>query len=111
MALIYPLPFYATQIINIFLKLRISANHDKGEGHSAKGEIHINGVVESKLYSKISWHNLAKIRIPNPSNIFEEISKFKHWIFLTTGQSSKVKIPCDKTYFKLIICYMNKDIG
>ena len=26
-----PLPFYATQIINIILNTRISTNHDKGE--------------------------------------------------------------------------------
>jgi hypothetical protein len=27
-----PLPFYATQIINLFVNSRISANRDKGEG-------------------------------------------------------------------------------
>ena len=31
-----PLPFYATQIVNPYINLRISANHDKGDGLSSK---------------------------------------------------------------------------
>ena len=41
----YPLPLYATQIINLSLKLMISANHDKVEGVSANNEIHIKEIV------------------------------------------------------------------
>ena len=37
--LIYPLPFYAIQIINPFLNSRISLNHDKVVRLSANGEI------------------------------------------------------------------------
>ena len=48
-----PLPFYATQIINPFLNSRISANHDKVEGHSAKGEIlikEIDTILKPRLF-------------------------------------------------------------
>jgi hypothetical protein len=53
----YPLPFYATQNVTIyigndatqkdtrFLNSRISANHDKVEELSANHEILINGIV------------------------------------------------------------------
>ena len=40
-----PLPFYATQIINIFLNSSITANHDKVDWLSANGEIFIKGIV------------------------------------------------------------------
>ena len=38
-------PFYATQIINPFLNLRISAYHDKVERLSVNDEILIKGIV------------------------------------------------------------------
>ena len=34
-----PLPFYTTQILNLFLNLMISANHDKVEEYLANGGI------------------------------------------------------------------------
>ena len=38
-------PIHATQIIKPFLNLKISANQDKVDGLSAKGEILIKGIV------------------------------------------------------------------
>ena len=44
------LPFYGTQIINPFLNPRISANHDKVEGHSVNNEILLTG-IETLFYN------------------------------------------------------------
>ena len=50
----YPLHFYATQIINTFLNWRISANHDKEEGHSANSEILIKGIFRYNMLNSMS---------------------------------------------------------
>ena len=47
-----PLHFYSTQIIRPFLNSRISARHDKVDGHPANGEILIKGLF---LYCRISF--------------------------------------------------------
>jgi hypothetical protein len=39
----YPLPFYATHKINVFLYLRIPTNPEKVEGLSANGKILTKG--------------------------------------------------------------------
>ena len=44
------LPFYSTKMINPFLKLRISDNHDKVDELLANCEIFIKGIVSLLLY-------------------------------------------------------------
>ena len=54
----YPLPFYATQIINSFFNARNLTNHDKVEELSANSEIHYkedcNSIVKSLVYRVVS---------------------------------------------------------
>ena len=53
------LRFYTTEIIRPFLDLRIPANHDKMDGHSANGEFLIKGDSSSIVEPLLNQFNCS----------------------------------------------------
>ena len=72
-----PLPFYATQLISLFLKSRISANHDKVNELSINGDILIKGIVS--LFQNLFWLNFS------PQKSIDYLDSVLYYYFLFYG--------------------------